>query len=271
MQIVPTDIRVYQPDSAITGGGRALAEDPEVRADIPPVIPAEADAAAQNESRQSVGDEKPGQQTAQTEVDAEDVEAAAANNQGAASRTATRPQPTAEQLSEADQAIIAQLKARDQEVRVHEAAHKAAGGQFTGAMQLEYEQGPDGKRYAVGGEVSIDVGPVSGDPQATVDKARTIQQAALAPAQPSAQDRRVAAQAMQMELKAMQELRLEEEALLQAESTQRTTVAGGSDAAPGASATADDESAQVERAAVVEPVVEQAATDFPSVSVNVTA
>jgi hypothetical protein len=60
---------------------------------------------------------------------------------------------------------------------------------------FEYERGPDGKRYAVSGSVSIDSSPVQGKPQATIDKMRQVRQAALAPAQPSAQDRQVAAKA----------------------------------------------------------------------------
>ncbi len=111
------------------------------------------------------------------------------------------------QLSEEDQQKVEELKKRDQEVRTHEHAHVAAGGQFVrGGIQFEYETGPDGKQYAVGGEVSIDTSPVSGDPQATIQKAQTIRRAALAPAQPSGQDRQAAAAASQMEMKARQEL-----------------------------------------------------------------
>jgi len=41
-------------------------------------------------------------------------------------------------------------------------------------------QGPDGKLYAVGGEVSLDDSPVSGDPGATVEKEKTVIAAAKA-------------------------------------------------------------------------------------------
>lgn len=101
---------------------------------------------------------------------------------------------------------LAELKARDREVRAHEAAHQAVGGQYAGAMSFTYERGPDGAQYAVGGEVSIDVGPVQGDPQATIEKMRVVRAAAMAPAQPSAQDRAVAAQAMQNMLQAQAEM-----------------------------------------------------------------
>lgn len=111
-------------------------------------------------------------------------------------------------LSPEDQAIIDQLKRRDREVRLHERAHQAAGGQITGSASYEYKRGPDGKNYAVGGEVSVDTGNAA-DPRETLDKARQIKSAALAPAQPFAQDRRVAAKAERMMAEARQELRLE--------------------------------------------------------------
>lgn len=105
-----------------------------------------------------------------------------------------------------DELLIRQLRARDQEVRVHEAAHASAGGKYAGSPSLQFTRGPDGVNYAVSGEVSISVGKVSGDPQATIEKARVIRSAALAPASPSAQDRRVAAQASQLESEARVEL-----------------------------------------------------------------
>lgn len=104
---------------------------------------------------------------------------------------------------------LAELKARDREVRAHEAAHQAVGGQYAGAISYVYERGPDGAQYAVGGEVSIDTTPVEGDPQATIEKMRTVRAAALAPAEPSAQDRAVAAQAMQLMLQAQSDLAAE--------------------------------------------------------------
>ncbi|WP_304439581.1 putative metalloprotease CJM1_0395 family protein, partial [Oleiphilus sp. HI0123] len=80
---------------------------------------------------------------------------------------------------------IAELRARDQEVRAHEQAHKAVGGQYAGAASFTYQSGPDGNRYAVGGEVSIDISPIPNDPQATISKMNTVKAAANAPAEPS--------------------------------------------------------------------------------------
>lgn len=101
---------------------------------------------------------------------------------------------------------IRRLQARDREVRAHEAAHAAAGGAYAGAPTYTFERGADGQSYAVGGEVSIDVSPVSGDPQATLQKAQQVKAAALAPAEPSAQDMKIAQRAQAMAAKAQQEL-----------------------------------------------------------------
>ncbi len=111
------------------------------------------------------------------------------------------------ELSEDEKAEVEKLRTRDREVRAHEAAHKAAAGSYArGSAQFSFEDGPDGRRYAVGGEVSIDTSKISGDPEATIRKAQTIRRAANAPAQPSGQDRSVAAQATQMESEARGEL-----------------------------------------------------------------
>lgn len=110
------------------------------------------------------------------------------------------------ELSEEEYQQVQQLIQRDREVKTHEQAHASVGGSLAGSPSYEYEQGPDGRRYAVAGEVPIAVGTVEGDPKATIDNARQVQRAALAPAEPSNQDRSVAAQASQIEQKAMIEL-----------------------------------------------------------------
>jgi hypothetical protein len=110
------------------------------------------------------------------------------------------------QLSDEALAMIDNLKARDTEVRQHEQAHLAAsGGLASSGATYTYERGPDGVNYAIGGEVNIDTSP-GGTPQETIERARTIQAAALAPADPSGQDRAVAAQAQQMGAKARADL-----------------------------------------------------------------
>ncbi len=111
-----------------------------------------------------------------------------------------------------EQAETAKLKKRDQEVRSHEQAHlAAAGGLARGGATFSFQRGPDGKQYAIGGEVNIDTSPVSGNPQATIRKAQQIRAAALAPANPSSQDRAVAASASALEAEAQREIQKEEQ------------------------------------------------------------
>ncbi len=98
-------------------------------------------------------------------------------------------------LTEAERKEVQKLKQRDREVRAHEAAHKAAGGSIAGAPSFETTTGPDGRSYAVAGEVSIDTSPVPNNPEATIRKMEIVRRAALAPSQPSGQDRQVAADA----------------------------------------------------------------------------
>ena len=111
------------------------------------------------------------------------------------SKNAARSPRPGEPLSEEQEQQVAELKRRDTEVRNHEQAHQRVGGQYASAPSYEYQTGPDNKQYAVGGEVQIDVSPVEGDPDATIDKMRIVKAAALAPAEPSGQDRKVAAMA----------------------------------------------------------------------------
>lgn len=109
-------------------------------------------------------------------------------------------------LSTADLKVVSELKARDQVVRAHEAAHLAAGaGIVTRGASYTYQTGPDGQRYAIGGEVGISTSP-GRTPEETLAKAEQIRAAALAPADPSGQDLRVAAQAAQMATEARQQL-----------------------------------------------------------------
>ncbi|MGB4598462.1 MAG: putative metalloprotease CJM1_0395 family protein [Trichlorobacter sp.] len=92
------------------------------------------------------------------------------------------------------QQMVARLKQTEQKVKAHEAAHKAAGGNLASGASYSYTQGPDGRNYITGGEVQIDMSP-GRTPQETVSKMQQVIRAALAPADPSGQDRAVAAQA----------------------------------------------------------------------------
>ncbi len=98
--------------------------------------------------------------------------------------------------------IIAELQRIDAKVRAHEMAHAAVGGPYAGAPSYSYVKGPDGRLYAVAGEVPIDVSPED-DPLETVRKMERVIAAALAPADPSPQDYKVAAQAAMLLQKAL--------------------------------------------------------------------
>ena len=119
-------------------------------------------------------------------------ETSAAGTQAATPATETGG-PGTEELTEEEQQRVQELKSRDREVRQHEQAHMAAaGGHARGGPSYEYTTGPDNRRYASGGEVSIDTSKVADDPGATIRKAQIIYRAAMAPAEPSSQDRSVA-------------------------------------------------------------------------------
>jgi len=111
----------------------------------------------------------------------------------------------------AEEQEIKNLQQRDQEVKAHERAHASVGGTTTGAPSYSYEIGPDGKKYAVSGEVSVDLSKVPGNPSATITKMQKVHAAALAPINPSAQDARVAALATKAILEAQTELLLDDE------------------------------------------------------------
>lgn len=101
---------------------------------------------------------------------------------------------------------VNELKQTDTKVKAHEQAHMAAaGGVASGSPTYKYEQGPDGKTYAVSGEVDIKISSEQ-DPEKTIQKAEQVKNAALAPSDPSDQDRNVARQADQIIQKARNEL-----------------------------------------------------------------
>ncbi len=106
------------------------------------------------------------------------------------------------ELTEEEEEIVEELEERDAEVRAHEQAHMAAGAGLTSGPSYEYEIGPDGKQYAVGGSVQIDTSSSSTDPDATLAKADKIRAAAMAPGSPSSQDYAVANAASQMKAEA---------------------------------------------------------------------
>jgi len=110
-------------------------------------------------------------------------------------------------LTSKEREQITRLQSRDAEVRAHEQAHIASsGGLNKGGPSFEFARGPDGRQYAVGGNVQIDTSAAA-TPEQTLVKAQQIRQAALAPANPSGQDRAVAAQAARLAAQAQREIR----------------------------------------------------------------
>jgi hypothetical protein len=165
-----------------------------------------ADAAA---SIRSAGQQNAGQAAPVSPLSPNAVTAigeAANTDQSQTEEDATSPD-NPQGLTEEELALVEDLKQTDQEVRRHEQAHMNAGGRYAGQASYTYENGPDGKRYAVAGEVPIDASPVPDDPQATIDKMQVVIRAALAPAEPSGQDIKVAGQARQSITEAQSDLR----------------------------------------------------------------
>lgn len=119
-------------------------------------------------------------------------------------------------LTPEEEAEVARLKKREEEVKAHEAAHAAAGGGVTGAISYSYTTGPDDKEYITDGEIQIDTSAGGSDPEAVIAKMEAVIRSAYAPAEPSSKDRQVAAQAQQIlaaaELQAKEQKSAEEEA-----------------------------------------------------------
>lgn len=122
------------------------------------------------------------------------------------SSAASSDKTTQQDQQRQDQEVVHQLQSRDREVRAHEAAHIAAGRPYVvSGPTYTFERGPDGRNYAIGGKVELDVSEEP-DPQDTLRKMEQVRRAALAPAQPSPEDNRVAAHAQQMAARARLEI-----------------------------------------------------------------
>ena len=170
-------------------------------------------------------------------------------------------------LTEEEQKQVEELKARDTEVKAHEQAHIAAGGSYVrGGAKYDYQTGPDGKKYAVGGEVSIDTSAVEGDPQATINKAQVILKAALAPAEPSGQDKAVASQARQMMASARKELMSEK---INTNSENTTAAATTTENSTSASASSENSKTENKAPVTVDTAPKMNTQSLKSDSVNI--
>jgi hypothetical protein len=144
------------------------------------------------EQKDNGSDESAGKQNAHDQQES--------SQQESSQQQASQPEQQTEEQQE-----ISNLEARDKEVRTHEQAHAATGGQYAGSPQYEYTTGPDNKRYVTDGEVSIDISELN-SPEETLRKMQQVRAAALAPAEPSAQDLKVAAEATQKSFEARSEI-----------------------------------------------------------------
>lgn len=127
-------------------------------------------------------------------------------NDASTDKADEKPPSSQNELSDEAQAVVAEMAARDREVRAHEQAHARVGGQYAGQPTYSYQKGPDGKQYAIGGAVQIDVSPIADDPDATISKMEVVKSAALAPAEPSSADRQVASLADALRAQAIADL-----------------------------------------------------------------
>lgn len=83
------------------------------------------------------------------------------------------------------------IKQRLSEIYTHERAHKVAGGSLAGAIVIDWKNG-----IPVGGHVSIKMPSLNPkNPKKTIEEANTVINSAMAPADPSSQDYKVAGQA----------------------------------------------------------------------------
>lgn len=168
----------------------------------------------------------------------EQVDASLSRNGGGgrqrpAGGTSGNAKPAAQgELTTAEQRQVDALKSADARVRAHEQAHLAAGGGIVSSgASYTYTYGPDGKAYATAGEVGIDTSKEN-KPQDNIDKGRLIQAAALAPQDPSPQDRRVASVGAHLEAEGHSDLAQEQAQQRAADAEERQREAAESGAAP---------------------------------------
>lgn len=192
----------------------------------PPLTPQAVIALQDPQSTEQTGTGSSGQTTEQTTGEEEADEATGNGGAQNPATSAEAGQASAGQgeeddadgdgLTEAEEKQVQELKERDREVRAHEQAHARVGGAYASAPSYTFQQGPDGKRYAIGGEVQIDTAKER-TPEATIRKMQIVIRAATAPAEPSSQDLKVAQQARSQLSEAQAELRQQKAAELSGE------------------------------------------------------
>lgn len=90
------------------------------------------------------------------------------------------------------QRVLEKFKRTDSKIRSHEQVH-ATIGHTTTPIAYTYQKGPDGKMYAVGGNVRFDTS-IPNDPKAAAFKLDQLHKAASATSEPSNADNTIATQ-----------------------------------------------------------------------------
>lgn len=91
--------------------------------------------------------------------------------------------------SERVNAQVQRMRVQEREVRRTQVMKAAVGGAFAGDSTYQFALGPDGRRYIVGGDVSLDVSPVENNPRATISKMQRVRAAAGLSVQRTQNDR----------------------------------------------------------------------------------
>ncbi len=113
-----------------------------------------------------------------------------------------RPQPAAVKLGSPDsETEVRQMDDRSRKITNHENRHAAVlrdsgTGVADAKPQLTRQQGPDGRQYAVAGEVNTDLRPIPGNPYATEHKAEAVYRSAIGDSDRSESDNQAARRAL---------------------------------------------------------------------------
>ncbi len=118
-----------------------------------------------------------------------------------ASSSDAREIVTQETLSVEERAALADLERRDHTVRTRDMAYVAAAGGLAGSFSVQYETGPDGRRYAVDAKVALDTSTAP-TPEQSLAKAKALRAAAMS----ASGDASAIARANTMEAQARSEL-----------------------------------------------------------------
>jgi hypothetical protein len=188
----PADVKAYPQEKPIGEGDRIRNTNAGTEQNV------QENRQQSEQARTTINDNdgQQGQQQGQSKGDDGSGDTNAQQGRSSQSGGSNDAKPTPEELQR--EQLIKELVFRDKEVRAHERAHDSAGGSYTGSPSYVLQRGPDGKSYAIGGEVSVDMASIPGDPKATIQKMQRVRAAALAPASPSVQDQKVAASAQRI-------------------------------------------------------------------------